>query len=89
MRSPVLLTLALIPTMTLSALYSPARATDRPVTASVALLQSLTGLLAEDVTWDPATRTYYVSSVHRRRILAFRETGPPRVFAASCANENW
>lgn len=39
--------------------------------------------LAEDLAYDPGTHTFYVSSVHRRKILAIPEHGPMREFATA------
>jgi hypothetical protein len=37
-------------------------------------------LLAEDITYDPNTQTFYVSSVHHRKILAIDSKGAAREF---------
>jgi hypothetical protein len=39
--------------------------------------------LAEDMVYDGSTHTFYVSSVHRRKILALPEQGAPRDFATA------
>jgi hypothetical protein len=38
-------------------------------------------LLTEDVAYDPTDRTFYVSSIHRRKILALKSDGTPATFA--------
>lgn len=40
-------------------------------------------LLAEDMAYDPVTRTFYVSSVHRRMIIAVPMRGPITQFATA------
>ena len=42
-----------------------------------------TDALAEDVVYDGSTRTFYVSSVHHRKIYALPEHGAPRDFATA------
>lgn len=39
-------------------------------------------LLAEDVAYHPATKTFYVSSVHTRQVLVLPEGGPARTLLA-------
>lgn len=40
-------------------------------------------LLVEDVAYDPSTRTFYATSVHTQRIVAFSSSGATATFAAS------
>ncbi len=49
----------------------------------VVLTLADTDALAEDVAYDASTRTFYVSSVHHRKILALPERGAPRDFATA------
>jgi hypothetical protein len=39
------------------------------------------GLVTESVAYDPTTRTFYVSSVHKRKIIAINEQGAAKNFA--------
>jgi hypothetical protein len=40
-------------------------------------------LLTEDVAYDPSGHTFYVSSIHRKKILALPEHGQPATFATT------
>jgi hypothetical protein len=57
--------------------------------ASVAYSLRDPGLLAEDLAYDERTRTLYVSSIHRRAVLAIDSTGAIRDFVPSGRGEIW
>ncbi len=46
-------------------------------------------LIAEDIAHDPRAKRFFVSSVRRRRILAFDERGRPLEFHAADADSQW
>lgn len=46
-------------------------------------------LLAEDITYDPKTKTFYVSSVHHRKILAIDAHGAAREFIREGQDGVW
>ena len=46
-------------------------------------------LLAEDITYDPQTKTFYVSSVHHRKILAIDHRGAARQFIRERQDGVW
>jgi hypothetical protein len=48
--------------------------------ATVAHVLPDTNMLAEDLAYDPGSRTFYVSSVHRGAIVAVPESGPVHEF---------
>ncbi|HEU4725191.1 MAG TPA: hypothetical protein VFU59_07825 [Candidatus Eisenbacteria bacterium] len=47
------------------------------------------GLLTEDIAYDPKTRTFYVSSIHRRKVLAVDADGAIRDFIAPAQGGVW
>ena len=49
-------------------------------TATVTHVLADTNMLAEDLAYDPGSRTFYVSSVHRGAIVAVPENGPVHDF---------
>src|SRR5512143_2415184 len=46
-------------------------------------------LLVEDVAWDARTATWYISSVHQRRILAIGRDGQIRDFVPAGGDGLW
>ncbi len=46
-------------------------------------------LIAEDIAYDPASRTFFVSSVHKRKIVAIRADGSVADFVSSGADGVW
>jgi len=57
--------------------------------ASVAHPLDDAGLLPEDLAYDPRTRTLYVSSIHRRKVIAIDSTGTQRDFVGPAQNGVW
>jgi hypothetical protein len=49
-------------------------------TATVTHVLADTNMLAEDLAYDPASRTFYVSSIHRGAIVAVPDNGPAHDF---------
>jgi hypothetical protein len=47
------------------------------------------GFLAEDLALDSTTGLTYVSSIHRRKVIAFDRLGAPREFVPSAQNGVW
>ncbi len=47
------------------------------------------GLLAEDLAYDPRSRVFYVSSIHRRKVLAVHADGTVRDFLGPAQNGIW
>lgn len=46
-------------------------------------------LLAEDIAYDARTRTFYVSSIHRRKVVAIDARGAARDFVSSSQDGIW
>ncbi|MEK7314721.1 MAG: hypothetical protein AAB011_00940 [Candidatus Eisenbacteria bacterium] len=58
-------------------------------TATVVARLSDAGLLAEDLAYDQRSRIFYVSSIHRRKVLAVHADGTVRDFLAPAQNGIW
>ncbi len=58
-------------------------------TATVVARLNDAGLLAEDLAYDVRTGTFYVSSIHRRKVLAVSAEGAIRDFIAPAQNGIW
>jgi sugar lactone lactonase YvrE len=64
------------------------KANQRPISlGSTAILLSGSGLLAEDVDYDPGTRRFYVTSVRQKKIVSVEASGASSDFAK--APDGW
>jgi sugar lactone lactonase YvrE len=57
--------------------------------ATVGVRLNDAGLLAEDLAYDARTRTFYVSSIHRRKVIAIDAGGAIRDFIAPAQEGVW
>lgn len=58
-------------------------------TATIVARLNDAGLLAEDLAYDVRTRTFYVSSIHRRKVFAVSAEGAIRDFVPPAQNGIW
>jgi len=66
------------------------QANGRPICNSrVVYTLSDPDLVAEDIAYDPASQTFFVSSVHKRKILAIRADGSVDDFVSSGQDRIW
>lgn len=62
---------------------------DPRATATMAAGLDDAGLLAEDLAYDAATRTFYVSSIHRRKVVSVDASGVVRDFIPAAQGGIW